>query len=105
MQRREYSEKKAQEIDDEVAAILSAGYERAITLLVQHRGSLDRITEALLERETLEGSELQLLMDGKPLPPLPGPVAPQKSPPERAEKQPEEPFPGDKLPEPEPVPG
>jgi cell division protease FtsH len=106
-QRREYSEKKAQEIDEEVARILKEQYETAIEMLREKRELLERITLALLERETLDASDLKLLMDGKPLPPLPSPVvAEPSSPPERAGKQPKKgPFPGDKLPEPEPVPG
>jgi cell division protease FtsH len=106
VQRREYSEHKAQEIDEEVARILAERYEKAVELLTQHRAVLDRITESLLERETLDKAELKLLMEGKPLAPLPIPATPKKSPsPERAEEQPEEPFAGDKLPEPEPAPG
>jgi cell division protease FtsH len=106
VQRREYSEQKAREIDEEITKILAERYEIAVEMLTQHRAVLDRITESLLERETLDRKELKLLMEGKPLDPLPIPVTPKKSPPpERAEEQPEEPFPGDKLPEPEPVPG
>jgi cell division protease FtsH len=106
VQRREYSEKKAQEIDDEVTHVLTDGYDEAMALLQEHRDSLERITEALLERETLDRVELKLLMEGKVLPPLPTPIAKTNSPPpERAEEQPEEPFAGEKLPEPEPVPG
>ena len=66
------------------------------------------MSDALLERETLDGSELQLLIDGQPLPPLPSPVEP--APPESAAGRPrrktsKKPFPGDELPDPEPVPG
>jgi len=104
-QRREYSEKKAQEIDEEVACILKERYDDALEMLRRERATLDRIAEALLERETLDTSELLLLMDGKPLPPLPDPIVPESSPPKRAGKKPEGRFPGDKLPEPEPVPG
>jgi cell division protease FtsH len=106
VQRREYSEKKAQEIDEEVARILSERYDEALAMLSEHRDALDRITDSLLERETLDGSELSLLIEGKTLPPLPSPVVPEQSPPpEPTEKESEEPFSGDKLPEPEPVPG
>jgi cell division protease FtsH len=105
-QRREYSEKKAQEIDEEVAKILKERYDVALETLRTNRDLLERITEALLERETLDGAELQVLREGKVLPPLPLPVAPEKqSSPERAGKKPEGSFPGKKLPEPEPVPG
>jgi cell division protease FtsH len=107
LQRREYSEQKAQEIDEEVARLLSERYDEALEMLTEHRDLLDRVTDALLERETLDGAELTLLIEGQALPPLPSPVVPEQSspPPERAEKEPKESFPGDKLPEPEPVPG
>jgi cell division protease FtsH len=105
-QRREYSEKKAQEIDEEVAKILKERYDVALETLRTNRDLLERITEALLERETLDGAELQVLREGKVLPPHPHPGAPEKqSSPERAGKKPEGRFPGKKLPEPEPVPG
>jgi cell division protease FtsH len=107
--RKEYSEQKAREVDEEVTRILSETYGKAKQLLEEHRDLLDRVSDALLERETLEGSELQLLVEGKPLPPLPSPIAPEElstkdSEPERADTKPAE-FPGKKLPDPEPVPG
>ncbi len=106
VQRKDYSERKAQEIDEEVTGLLTSLYDDAYRMLDENRAILDRITEALLERETLEGSELKLLMEGKPLPPLPSPVSPSdSSPPERAKEEPSKPLPGEKLPEPEPVPG
>jgi cell division protease FtsH len=107
--RKEYSEQKAQEVDEEITRILSETYGKAKQLLEEHRDLLDQVSEALLERETLDGAELQLLLEGKPLPPLPSPVVPEErpqedSPPERAETEPAE-LPGKKLPDPEPVPG
>jgi cell division protease FtsH len=68
--RKDYSEQKAREIDDEVAHILSEKYEEARVLLTDNRELLDTVTEALLERETLEGPQLQLLLRGEPLPEL-----------------------------------
>jgi cell division protease FtsH len=107
MQRKDYSEQKAQEIDEEVTRILTSQYEDAKRLLLEHRVSLDRISAALLERETLVGAELKLLMEGKRLPPLPPPVLVEnEQPPERpSAAKPAKSFPGDKLPDPEPVPG
>jgi len=109
MTRKEYSEQKAREVDDEVTRILTETYEKARQLLEEHRELLDVVGDALLERETLEGSELQLLIEGKPLPPLPLPIAAEERPtkgssPERDEAEKAE-FPGKKLPDPEPVPG
>ncbi len=107
--RKDYSGWKAREIDDEITRILTNLYDEAKQLLTDHRDKLDRISEALLERETLDSAELKLLMEAKPLPPLPTPVTPAKKkngpPPKRAEAEPSERFPGDKLPDPEPVPG
>ena len=108
MQRKDYSERKAQEIDEEVSAVLRRLYDEAKSVLAEHRDALERISMALLERETLDTKELGLLLDGRPLPPVPPPVTTAKSndpPPERAKAEPSETFPGDKLPDPEPVPG
>jgi cell division protease FtsH len=104
IQRREYSEKKAEEIDEEINRILSEQYGVAIDMLREHREVLDRFADALLERETLEGSELDLLVAGKPLPPLPNPIEAQSSPPPKpADREPKGTFAGDKLPDPEPI--
>jgi cell division protease FtsH len=105
--RKEYSEQKAREIDDEIARILAENYDVAKQLLEDHRDLLDRVSEALLERETLDGAELQRLAEGQTLPPLPSPVPTQsesESPPPRAEAEPTG-MPGGKVPDPEPVPG
>ena len=109
VQRKDYSEKKAEEIDDEVSRLLRGLYAEARQLLDEHRDKLDRISSALLERETLESEELKLLVEGKPLPALPRPPTTSKSdthpPRERAPAGASGGFRGDKLPDPEPVPG
>jgi cell division protease FtsH len=64
VQRREYSEKKAQEIDEEITRILTERYEKAVEMLTEHRAVLDRITESLLERETLDRDDLTALSAG-----------------------------------------
>jgi len=68
--RKDYSEQKAREIDEAVSQILNDEYDSARKLLVDNREVLDRIAEALLERETLEGPQLQILLRGEPLPEL-----------------------------------
>jgi cell division protease FtsH len=104
--RKEYSEHTAQEIDCEVATLLNTLYREARQLLEEHRELLDRISSALLERETLDNAELTLLQNGEPLPPLRVPDVGGKSQPAADETptKPEPTFPGDKLPDPEPVP-
>ena len=73
--RRDFSEKKSEQIDNEVARVLIEKYSEAKQLLAGNRDILDRIAVALLERETLEGKDLELLRKGEPLPPLPPPDA------------------------------
>ncbi|MEM9190639.1 MAG: ATP-dependent zinc metalloprotease FtsH [Myxococcota bacterium] len=65
---KDYSEHTAQEIDGEVRRIIQEQYDRARKLLEENADILDRIAEALLERETLDTEELTALMAGEPLP-------------------------------------
>jgi cell division protease FtsH len=109
MARKEYSADKAREIDEEIARILHEKYAEAKAQLTERRETLDVIAEALLERETLGTSDLALLLNGDPLPPLPSPVEagggedPSETPPASPEETDDE-FPGGKLPDPEPMP-
>jgi cell division protease FtsH len=64
---REYSDETARMIDTEVSRILHEQEQRAEDLLRQHRGGLDLVAEALLEKETIDGSEVaQLVQAGMP---------------------------------------
>ena len=53
-----YSEATAEVIDAEVERILQECYANGMQLLLQHRDALDRLAEALLERETLDEQEI-----------------------------------------------
>jgi len=66
-QHRDYSEDTAIRIDREVKRIVEEGYNRAMGLLEGNREGLIRLAEALLEYETLEGSEIDLIVKGQPL--------------------------------------
>ncbi|HTF33271.1 MAG TPA: ATP-dependent zinc metalloprotease FtsH [Myxococcota bacterium] len=106
--RKDYSEKKAEEIDEEVTRILRSLYDEARQILNDNRATLDRITEALLERETLDTADLKLLVAGQPLPPMPAPEVPPargEQPPRRVKPDRTKEFPGEKLPTPEPIAG
>ncbi|HEX6939422.1 MAG TPA: ATP-dependent zinc metalloprotease FtsH, partial [Longimicrobiales bacterium] len=70
VQRRELSERTAELVDAEVKRILSEAYEEAMRLLRENRALLEAIAEALLERETLDREEIELLVAGQPLPAL-----------------------------------
>jgi cell division protease FtsH len=68
-QRHAVSEKTAQLVDAEVSRIIKEAYARATAVLSENLDLLHRVAEALLERETLSGSEVRLLSDGGSLPP------------------------------------
>jgi cell division protease FtsH len=65
-QHRDYSEHTAIEIDEEVKRIVSENYEKAKKLISEHRETLDRLTKALLEKETLDGPEIEAIVNGQP---------------------------------------
>jgi len=65
---RDFSEDTAIKIDQEVKKFVMHGYERAKDVLTSNRDALIRIAENLLEREVLDSNEVNLLVDGKPLP-------------------------------------
>jgi cell division protease FtsH len=62
---RPYAEETQRSIDQEVAGLLRQAEARATKLLRDHRETLDRVIELLLERETIDGSEL-LAITGVP---------------------------------------
>jgi cell division protease FtsH len=68
--RQDYSEKTAQEIDSEVKGIISGCYDKARGILTEHEQQLHAVAEALLERETLDGEDVKILLSGGTLPPL-----------------------------------
>src|SRR5437667_470076 len=70
-QHRDYSEDTAIQIDKEVKRIVNGGYEKAKNILANNRDILERIAQALLEREVIDANEVKLLMEGKPLPDKP----------------------------------
>jgi cell division protease FtsH len=70
-QHRDYSEETAIRIDSAVKNIVTNAYARARTTLEANRGPLERIAQALLVREVLDGNEIKLLIEGKSLPDKP----------------------------------
>jgi cell division protease FtsH len=59
---REYSEETARSIDTEVERLLRVGEDRCRELLITNRGALDLVARALLEQETISGSEVSRLI-------------------------------------------
>jgi len=70
-QHRDYSEETAIKIDAEVNRLVNDGYRVAKTVLENNREALIRLAEALLERETLDLTEVNMILEGKDLPPRP----------------------------------
>ena len=70
VQRREVSEHKAREVDNEIKRILDESLANTRNILAKHRGLLETLAKALLERETLNADEIKLLNEGKTLAPL-----------------------------------
>jgi cell division protease FtsH len=68
---RDYSEKFAEEIDEEVRRLIKDAQGRAQQVLVANRRLLDRLVDALIEVETLEGDQRRdLLTSGSRTPAL-----------------------------------
>ncbi len=67
-QSREYSEEIAAKIDREVASILASCYEKAKKILTENKDRLEKLTQALLEQETLNRAEFVALMENGELP-------------------------------------
>ena len=67
--RDDYSQATAQAIDEEIRRILDEQYQIAHDVVTQHRAELDRLAEALLERETLDSNEIKASVEGRELPP------------------------------------
>jgi cell division protease FtsH len=65
MSSRPYAEATQAAIDGEVSKLLRQAEERAVNLLSTHRGELDSLVALLLERETVDGSDVYRLA-GRP---------------------------------------
>jgi cell division protease FtsH len=75
-QRREISEATAELVDAEIKRLVDEAYRRAQAILLEHRATMDRMAEALLERETLDRDEIEALRRGEALPPMAPPAPP-----------------------------
>jgi len=67
MPRRYYSESVAQLIDDEVKRLVEEGHEAARAILTENRETLDKLAQALLDRETLDAEDVDAIVTGRAL--------------------------------------
>jgi cell division protease FtsH len=74
-EQRDYSEKVAEEIDEEVRRIIEKAYHTAKEICAEYRDKLDQIADRLMEDETIEGPELMALLSDGELPVEPAPEA------------------------------
>jgi cell division protease FtsH len=65
-EQRNYSEKVAEEIDDEVRSIVDGAYQAAEKTLQGSRNKLEQLVKVLLEEETIEGDALQAILNAEP---------------------------------------
>ncbi|MCA2005011.1 MAG: ATP-dependent zinc metalloprotease FtsH [Ignavibacterium sp.] len=67
---KDYSEKTAQEIDEEVRTIIRNAEQRAENILKENIELLHKLSKELLEREILDGDEIDAIIKGQELPPV-----------------------------------
>ncbi len=65
-EQRDYSDKIAEEIDDEVHKLIQSAYEQATEILKANKGKLAQIADYLVANETVEGKELNELFESDP---------------------------------------
>ena len=61
-QHRDYSEETARLIDAEIRSIVTDGYERAKGIVQQHVATLHQLANALLEKEVLDGNQIDCII-------------------------------------------
>jgi cell division protease FtsH len=96
----DYSEEIAREIDDEIRRVIEEAHELALATLREHMEQLHRISQILIERETIDRDQFERLLAGEDestiFPPEPTPSAADPQPKEepKRERQPRtRPFP------------
>ena len=73
VERRSISERMSQRVDDEMRVLLDQAYELARKVISENLDKLHTLAKALLERETLDAEEINIVFAGDELPPLPEP--------------------------------
>ena len=84
-----YSQKTAEAIDEEVKHLVDAAYAKAAELLTANRDKLERLATTLLEKETMDGRDVEALVGIWKDHPEDMPPAPE-TPPEAEEERPHE---------------
>ena len=61
----DYSEEIAREIDDEIRRVIEEGHELALQVLREHMDELHRVSQVLIERETIDRDQFERLLAGE----------------------------------------
>ena len=61
----DYSPEIAYEIDKEIRRLIDEAFDRARTILTEHRAQLDLMAHVLVERETVDKEELEALLENR----------------------------------------
>jgi cell division protease FtsH len=67
MREKDYSEKTAIIIDEEVRRIIDEAHERAIKLITENLDKLKKLSQVLLEREVMEADEVRVVLGVPPV--------------------------------------
>ncbi len=73
MKEKSYSEQTAKMIDAEVKRIVEECHKKAVEILKKNRKFLKTMAEALLDREVLDGEDVDMILAGKKIGPKPAP--------------------------------
>ncbi|MEW6155481.1 MAG: ATP-dependent zinc metalloprotease FtsH [Actinomycetota bacterium] len=73
-----YSDHVAARIDEEVRRLIDEAHDEAREILVAHRKTLDRLADALVEKETLDTPEVNAIMADVPKRPVRGTADPRR---------------------------
>jgi cell division protease FtsH len=87
-EQRDYSERVAEMIDDEVRELIDRARDSARSILSSNRDKLDALAQLLKERETIEGDDLKAIMRGEK-PPTATPERKEEPEPSEGKKRPE----------------
>jgi cell division protease FtsH len=61
----DYSDEIAREIDDEIRRIVESAHVQAKNILTKHRAGLEKLSEILVKRETIEREQFEALLEGQ----------------------------------------
>ncbi len=65
-EQRDYSEKIAEKIDEEIFSFIKQGQEKALNIIREQKETLEKVVKELLEKETIEKEEFEKIVGKKP---------------------------------------